>query len=89
MKLNNLQINEESLRNLYLKKLSLGEIQGPQLGKASIDKPWLKYYINLIMLIMSLPFILKMTNKYMMLISTMILTFSLSDLILNFDNYCK
>ena len=44
MKINNLQINEESLRNLYLKKLSLGEIQGPQLGKASIDKPWLKYY---------------------------------------------
>lgn len=44
MKINNLQINEEHLHNLYLKKLALGEIQGPPVGKASIDKPWLKYY---------------------------------------------
>ena len=44
MKIKNLQINEEHLHDLYLKKLSLGEIQGPLVGKASIDKPWLKYY---------------------------------------------
>lgn len=42
MKVNN--INEEVLRNLYLRKLALGEIQGPPTGYASVDKPWLKYY---------------------------------------------
>lgn len=40
----NFSLNEDKLRDLYLKKLSLGEIQGPFTGKASIDKPWLKYY---------------------------------------------
>ena len=44
MKINNLQINEEKARDLYLKKLALGEMQGPITGKASIDKPWLKFY---------------------------------------------
>lgn len=44
MKISNLELNEEVLRNLYLKKLTLGEIQGPLTGKASIDKPWLKFY---------------------------------------------
>lgn len=40
----NLKINEEISRDLYLRKLSLGTIQGQLTGKASIDKPWLKYY---------------------------------------------
>lgn len=40
----NLTVNEEILRNLYLRKLALGEIQGPPTGKQSQDKPWLKYY---------------------------------------------
>ncbi len=44
MEIKNLQLNDEKLRDLYLKKLSLGEIQGPPNGKASQDKPWLKYY---------------------------------------------
>ena len=35
---------EESERNLYLRKILTGEIQGPLTGKASIDKPHLKYY---------------------------------------------
>ena len=39
-----LNLNEEKLRNLYLRNLSLGKIQGPPTGYASIDKPWLKYY---------------------------------------------
>lgn len=39
-----LNFSEESLRNIYLKKLVLGEIQGPLTGKASIDKPWFKFY---------------------------------------------
>lgn len=41
MKIN---INEEKLRDLYLRKLSIGELQGPLVGKASIDKIWLKHY---------------------------------------------
>lgn len=47
--INNLEINgenmsEDILRNLYLRKLALGEIQGPPTGMSSIDKPWLKNY---------------------------------------------
>ena len=44
MKIKNLSVNEQKLRDLYLRKLALGEIQGPPTGYASIDKPWLKYY---------------------------------------------
>ena len=55
----------------------------------NIKKRKFKYYINLIMLFLSLTFILKMIDKYIILISTMILTFSLSYLVLNFDNYKK
>lgn len=40
----NLAVNEEKLRDLYLRDLAIGKIQGPLTGKASIDKPWLKYY---------------------------------------------
>lgn len=43
-KLGQLSINEQKLRDLHLRKLSLGEIQGPLTGYASFDKPWLKYY---------------------------------------------
>lgn len=39
-----IEINEEKLRNLYLKDLALGKIQGPLIGKASVEKPWLQYY---------------------------------------------
>ena len=31
-------------RDLYLRKVALGEIEGKITGYASIDKPWLKYY---------------------------------------------
>ena len=40
----NLSINEQKLRDLYLRDLTLGKIQGPPTGYASLDKPWLKYY---------------------------------------------
>ena len=40
----NLDINEQKLRDLYLRNLALGKIQGPSTGYASIDKTWLKYY---------------------------------------------
>ena len=40
------KLNDEELkqRDLYLKKLALGELQGPPVGYMSVDKPWLKYY---------------------------------------------
>lgn len=39
-------LSEEELkqRDLYLKDLSIGKIQGAPTGYPSIDKPWLKYY---------------------------------------------
>ena len=40
----NLSVNDQKLRKLYLRKLALGEIQGPPTGYASLDKPCLKYY---------------------------------------------
>ena len=43
-KLSELSLEEERLRNLYLRKISLGEVYGPMVGYASIDKPWLKSY---------------------------------------------
>ena len=43
-KLSNLTEEEKKLRDLQLRKIALGEIQGPVTGYASIDKPWLKYY---------------------------------------------
>ena len=41
---NRLTDEQEIKRNLYLKKLLTGEIQGPLTNHASIDKPWLQYY---------------------------------------------
>lgn len=43
-KLSKLSEKDQILRDKYLRKLSLGEIQGPLTGYPSIDKPWLKYY---------------------------------------------
>lgn len=42
--LSNLTNFERKYRDLYLRKLALGEILGPPTGLASIDKPWLKYF---------------------------------------------
>ncbi len=44
IKLGELSVNDKKLRDLYLRDLVLGKIQGPLVGYASIDKPWLKYY---------------------------------------------
>lgn len=44
MEIQNLTINEEKLRDLYLRKLALGEIYGPLTGKPSQDKVWLAQY---------------------------------------------
>lgn len=43
-KIAKLSEEEKKQRDLYLRQLSLGEIQGPSTGYSSIDKPWLKYY---------------------------------------------
>lgn len=42
--LSNLTEEEVKERDLYLRGLANGEIQGPPVGYPSIDKPWLKYY---------------------------------------------
>ena len=43
-KISKLSDEEKKLRNLYLRKISSGELYGPMTGYPSIDKPWLKYY---------------------------------------------
>lgn len=43
-KISELSEEEQKLRNLYLRKISSGEMYGPMVGYASIDRPWLKYY---------------------------------------------
>ena len=43
-KISQLSEEEQKLRDLYLRSLANGELQGPPVGYASIDKPWLKYY---------------------------------------------
>ena len=40
-KISKLSDEEKKLRDLYLRKISLGEIYGPMTGYPSIDKPWL------------------------------------------------
>ena len=35
---------DKKLRDLYLKRLVNGELQGPLTGYDSIDKRWLQYY---------------------------------------------
>lgn len=46
------ELSEEDLkaRDIYLKKLAIGELAGPPVGYPSIDKPWLKYYDELYMM---------------------------------------
>lgn len=43
-KLSKLSEQESKLRDLYLRRLAIGEIQGPLTGYASIDEPWFKRY---------------------------------------------
>lgn len=43
-RLSKLSEDEIIKRDLYLRKLANGDIQGPSVGYPSIDKPWLKYY---------------------------------------------
>jgi len=46
LKQKNSELNEQDLiqRDLYLKGLADGTLQGPPVGYSNIDKPWLKYY---------------------------------------------
>ena len=43
-KITKLSDEEKKERDLYLRGLANGEIQGPSVGYASIDKPWLKHF---------------------------------------------
>ena len=43
-KLAKLSESEKALRNVYLRKLALGEIQGPGTNYPQFDMPWLKLY---------------------------------------------
>lgn len=43
-KISHLEVNEQVLRDLYLRDLALGKLQGSMTGYASLDKPWLKYF---------------------------------------------
>lgn len=43
-KLSKLTELEKKQRDLYLRGLATGDIQGPSTGYLSIDKPWLQYY---------------------------------------------
>lgn len=43
-KISKLSEAEKKQRDLYLRKVAIGEIEAPLVGYASIDKPWLKYY---------------------------------------------
>lgn len=40
------KLNDEELRkrDIYLRKIAIGQLYGPNVGYASIDKPWLKYF---------------------------------------------
>lgn len=42
-KISNLSKKEQRDRDVYLRKIATGELQGPQTGYSSIDKPWLKW----------------------------------------------
>ena len=43
-KLSSLNKEEQKLRDLYLRRIQLGKVDGPITGYPSIDKPWLKYH---------------------------------------------
>lgn len=43
-KIAELSEKEKKLRDLELRKYATGELQGPPVGYASIDKPWLKHF---------------------------------------------
>ena len=45
-KISKLTEEEQKQRNLYLRGLSNGEIEGPMIGYASVDKPFIQYYSN-------------------------------------------
>ena len=42
--LSKLTEEEKKKRDLYLKKIADGTLEGPSTGYSSIDKQWLKYY---------------------------------------------
>ena len=49
-KISALNSDEQLQRNIYLSQVSRGIIQGPTLDIASISKPWLKYYSEMLII---------------------------------------
>ena len=45
MELNSLSDEDQIKRNLFLRKIALGEIEGKKTGYPSIDKSWLQFYL--------------------------------------------
>lgn len=45
-KISNLNIEEQKLRDVHLKQMATGEIQGPPVGYSSIDKPWMRNFTD-------------------------------------------
>lgn len=43
-KIEALSEEDKKLRDLYLRDLAIGKLQGPPVGYLTVDKPWLKYY---------------------------------------------
>ena len=43
-KISELSDEDKKFRNLYLRGLAIGEIQGPPVGYPSVDMPWLAEY---------------------------------------------
>ena len=89
----NLSVNEKKLRDLYLRKLALGELYGPMTGYASIDKMWMPIYdsfefdeknIN-----MSIFQMLEKQTRDKKKLTAMYIPNDKGDLKINYDSYIK
>lgn len=92
-KIGKLTIDEEMKRNIYLKRLADGTYQGPPVGYPHIDRPWMKYYSEDVLL--DIPpktnmteYIKKITKPYKKLIANTFYgrEFTYEEFFFNVDN---
>lgn len=95
-KIGNLSLEEEMKRNIYLKKLGDGTYQGPPVGYPDIDKPWMKYYNEGVLLDMPpktnmTEYIKKITKPYKNLVANTYYgrEFTYEEFFSNVDNCSK
>lgn len=95
-KIGNLSLEEEMKRNIYLKKLGDGTYQGPPVGYPDIDKPWMKYYNEDVLLDMPpktnmTEYIKKITKPYKNLVANTYYgrEFTYEEFFSNVDNCSK